>query len=33
MDNEKCNAWGLEAAAIPRHLKVQHNKGISQCSC
>ena len=29
MDNEKCNTWGLEAAAIPRCLKVQDIKGIA----
>ena len=28
-DNEKCNTWGLEATAIPRHIKVQHIKGIA----
>ena len=28
-DNDKCNAWGLEAAAIPRWVKVQHIKGIA----
>ena len=28
-DNDNCNAWGLEAAAIPRRVKVQHIKGIA----
>ena len=28
-DNDKCNIWGLEAAAIPRRVKVQHIKGIA----
>ena len=28
-NNKKCNTWGLEAAAIPGHLKVQHIKGIA----
>ena len=28
-DNEKCNTWGLEATAIPRHVKVQDIKGIA----
>ena len=28
-DNDKCNMWGLEAAAIPRRVMVQHIKGIS----
>ena len=27
-DNEKCNTWGLEAATIPRCVKLQHVKGI-----
>ena len=27
--NEKCNTWGLKAATIPRHFKVQHIKGIA----
>ena len=27
-DNKKCNTWGLEAVAIPKHVKVQHFKGI-----
>ena len=27
-DNEKCNTLGLEAAKIPRHVKLQHIKGI-----
>ena len=26
---DKCNIWSLEAAAIPRKGKVQHNKGIA----
>ena len=29
MDNEKCNTSGLEATAIPRHVKVQYIKGIA----
>ena len=29
-DNENCNTWGLEAAAIPRRVKVQHIKGIAK---
>ena len=28
-NNEKCNTWGLEATAIPRHIKAQHIKGIT----
>ena len=28
-DNEKYNTWGLETATIPRHVKVQHIKGIA----
>ena len=28
-DNDKCSTWGLEAAAIPRRVKVQHIKGIA----
>ena len=28
-DNDKCNTWGLEAAANPRRIKVQHIKGIA----
>ena len=28
-DNTKCNTWGLEAATIPRHVKLQHIKGIA----
>ena len=28
-DNKKCNTWDLEASAIPRHVKVQHIKGIT----
>ena len=28
-NNDKCKIWGLEAAAIPRRVKVQHIKGIS----
>ena len=28
-DNYKCNTWGLEEAAIPRRVKVQHIKGIA----
>ena len=28
-DNDKCNTWGLEATAIPKHVKVQHIKGIA----
>ena len=28
-NNAKCNTWGLAAAAIPRHVKVQHIKGIA----
>ena len=28
-DDEKCNIWGLEAATIPRCVKVQHIKGIA----
>ena len=28
-DNEKCNTWGLKAATIPRHVKVQHTKGVA----
>ena len=28
-DNDKCNIWGLEAAVIPRRVKVQHIKGIA----
>ena len=27
--NDKCNTRSLEAAAIPRHVKVQHIKGIA----
>ena len=27
-NNEKCNIWGLKATTIPRHVKVQHIKGI-----
>ena len=27
-DNDRCNIWDLEAAAIPRRVKVQHMKGI-----
>ena len=27
-DNDKCNSWSLEAAAIPRRVKVQHIKGL-----
>ena len=26
---QKCNTWDLEAAAIPRYVKVQHIKGIA----
>ena len=29
MDNEKCSTWGLEAASIPRCVKVQHIKCIA----
>ena len=29
MNNDKCNTWGVEAIAIPRHVKVQHIKGIA----
>ena len=28
-NNEKCNTWSLEATTIPRHVKVQHIKGIA----
>ena len=28
-DNDRCNIWGLEAAAIPRRVKVQLIKGIA----
>ena len=28
-DNDKCNTWGLEAAAIPRRVQVQHINGIT----
>ena len=28
-DNKKCNTWGLEAATIAQHIKVQHIKGIA----
>ena len=28
-NNEKCNTWGLEASTFPKHIKVQHIKGIS----
>ena len=28
-DKEKCKPWSLEAAAIPRHVEVQHIKGIA----
>ena len=28
-DNEKCNIWGLETAATPRRVKVQHIRGIA----
>ena len=28
-DNEKCNTWGLEAATIPRCIKLQHIKGTA----
>ena len=28
-DSKKCNTLGLEAAAIPRHAKVEHIKGIA----
>ena len=28
-DNDRCNIWGLEAAAIPRRVKVEHIKGKS----
>ena len=28
-DNDKCNTWGLEVAAFPRRVKVQHIKGIA----
>ena len=28
-NNEKCNTWGLEASAIPIHVKIQHIKGIA----
>ena len=28
-DNDKCNIWGLEAAAITRKVKAQHIKGIA----
>ena len=27
--NNKCNTWSLETAAIPRHVKGQHIKGIA----
>ena len=27
--NKKCNTWGLEATTIPRHINVQHIKGIA----
>ena len=27
--NDNCNTWGLEAAAIPRHVKVWHIRGIA----
>ena len=29
-DNNKCNLWGLEAAATPRRFKVQHIKKIAK---
>ena len=29
-DNDECNIWDLETAAIPRRVKVQHIKRISQ---
>ena len=28
-DTDKCNTWGLEAAANPRYIIVQHIKGIA----
>ena len=28
-ENDKCNSCGLHAAAIPRHVKVQHIKEIA----
>ena len=28
-DNDKCNIWGLDSAALPRKVKVQHIKGIA----
>ena len=28
-DNKKCNTWGLGATAIPRHVNIQHIKGIT----
>ena len=28
MENKKCNTWDLEATTIPRHIKVEHIKGI-----
>ena len=30
MDNDKCKTWGLEDTAIPRHVKVQHIKGVAK---
>ena len=31
-DNDKCNIWDSEAAAIPRRVKVQHMKRNSKHS-
>ena len=28
-NNNKCNIWSLDAAAIPRRVKVQHIKGTA----
>ena len=28
-DNDKCNTWGLEGTALPRSVKVQHIKAIT----
>ena len=28
-NNENCNTWELKAAAIPRHIKAQHIKGMA----
>ena len=32
-EDDKCNIWGLEAAAIPRRVKVQYIKGIANVPC